>query len=784
MKYLSFCLLFLMVAGAGAQIATGDILVNRKTAGGMTQYQVAPDVRDLLLSANAAAMLAELGVTVDPLVQLGNDGSGNGEVRLFDGANDEFLGLRVSDGEWYVEGALNASGLIIATGLSASGTVASGGVSSARTGFLFDALTGGDVQFSATNGHSGTHTVTWTTQGNAAVTVPAGTLTISGINVAETLGGEKTFTASSTQAGLRLGSLAGDPSSGLANGSTWYNSTLHAPRTRINGTTRSLLHSGSSLADLATRNAADLTGTLGAAQLPLPGTGSLGGVMRNGGAVGQFVNGINASGQLTFATPAVGLAPDGDGSMLTGITAAQVGALAPDGDGSMLTGITAAQVGALAPDGDGSGLTGITTFSEATFTSGIIKSGQPFLDYRHYDTVDSSAVPLIAVSLYDDQDPPVAIGHSLFGFRADGAGGGKQIFQGSTNTFEFEGVGAANTAVVKAFQFVGDGSQLTGVPVPSPGGSGSELQCRQGSGFGPVSNSSVSGRAITLGAAEALGVVSSGLLTVRNTSAATNGNQQVSPSIVREGRGFATTDGVSQVVRFRDHVLPVQGAANPSATWRLQSEINNSNVWVNAVTYETAANTLTIGPTGAANPSIVLNGPVGAAQITAGTNGLVANQNFQLTDTTYRSAANAGVVRFLAMTWGGLTQFALNTDGSELNLLHLRNGTAAQQMRIANTWTSLTNNETFTIDWRTTANICRVGTEKGSGGGTARAMQLMTDGTARVTLGASGEVIQSSLPAPASATAPGVQGEVRYDADFIYRCVAPNSWKRAPLSAW
>jgi hypothetical protein len=59
-----------------------------------------------------------------------------------------------------------------------------------------------------------------------------------------------------------------------------------------------------------------------------------------------------ASGNLLLA--------DGDGSTLTGITAAQVGALEPTGDGSTLTGITAAQVGALEPTGDGSVLTGIT----------------------------------------------------------------------------------------------------------------------------------------------------------------------------------------------------------------------------------------------------------------------------------------------------------------------------------------------------------------------------------------------------------------------------------------
>lgn len=48
------------------------------------------------------------------------------------------------------------------------------------------------------------------------------------------------------------------------------------------------------------------SGTLSADRLPIPATNALGGVMRNAGGVGEFVNGINSSGQLTYATPAGG----------------------------------------------------------------------------------------------------------------------------------------------------------------------------------------------------------------------------------------------------------------------------------------------------------------------------------------------------------------------------------------------------------------------------------------------------------------------------------------------
>ena len=52
--------------------------------------------------------------------------------------------------------------------------------------------------------------------------------------------------------------------------------------------------------------------------------------------------------------------------------------------------------------------------------------------------------------------------------------------------------------------------------------------------------------------------------------------------------------------------------------------------------------------------------------------------------------------------------------------------------------------------------------------------------------------VSSALPssmtlpalAPSSATAGGVLGETRFDANYIYICIAANTWKRSPLSSW
>lgn len=37
---------------------------------------------------------------------------------------------------------------------------------------------------------------------------------------------------------------------------------------------------------------------------------------------------------------------------------------------------------------------------------------------------------------------------------------------------------------------------------------------------------------------------------------------------------------------------------------------------------------------------------------------------------------------------------------------------------------------------------------------------------------------------PSSASATGYQGEICYDASYIYICVGSNTWKRATLATW
>jgi hypothetical protein len=117
-----------------------------------------------------------------------------------------------------------------------------------------------------------------------------------------------------------------------------------------------------------------------------------------------------------------------------------------------------------------------------------------------------------------------------------------------------------------------------------------------GSSFDPANPGAIGGTTPNTGAFTALTVpignlgttTAAGLILVNSTEAAV-GAQQASPALVWEGRGWKTNaTAASQIVRFRQYVLPVQGSSNPTALWTLQSEINNSGVWVDVMTVSSA----------------------------------------------------------------------------------------------------------------------------------------------------------------------------------------------------
>lgn len=102
----------------------------------------------------------------------------------------------------------------------------------------------------------------------------------------------------------------------------------------------------------------------------------------------------------------------------------------------------------------------------------------------------------------------------------------------------------------------------------------------------------------------AIGATPTDAITSLNTTAAAAGAQQYSGAIHQGGQGWKTNaTAATQAVDFRSYVIPVQGAANPSGNWTLESSINGG-AYANGLTYDTAGSmalglSITIGTTGA-----------------------------------------------------------------------------------------------------------------------------------------------------------------------------------------
>jgi hypothetical protein len=146
----------------------------------------------------------------------------------------------------------------------------------------------------------------------------------------------------------------------------------------------------------------------------------------------------------------------------------------------------------------------------------------------------------------------------------------------------------------------------------------------------------------------------------------------------------------------------------------------------------------------------------GTSTFTIATGTLIANfaNEFAIRNNRIRITADN------AISWSslnnnindGFDDLLLRRDAA--NTLALQNGTNAQTFRVYNTFTDASNYERGKIEWA--SNVLRIGTEK-AGTGTARALELQTDGTTRLTIAStSGDVTTTgsvTTAAPAGGTA-------------------------------
>ena len=111
---------------------------------------------------------------------------------------------------------------------------------------------------------------------------------------------------------------------------------------------------------------------------------------------------------------------------------------------------------------------------------------------------------------------------------------------------------------------------------------------------------------------------------------------------------------------------------------------------------------------------------------------------------------------------GSTADVILRRDAA--NTLALRNGASAQTFNVYNTFTDASNYERGKIAW--SSNVLQIGTEK-AGTGTARALELQTDGTTRLTISTAGNAtvtgwIKSNLYFDAPAALLGGNGGIYF----------------------
>jgi hypothetical protein len=355
-------------------------------------------------------------------------------------------------------------------------------------------------------------------------------------------------------------------------------------------------------------------------------------------------------------------------------------------------------------------LSNITGTNSGTNTGDVTLAGTP-----DYITISGQTITRNAIDLAADVTGTLPVANG--GTGATTLSANAVLLGNGTSALQTVAPGTSGNVLTSNGTTWASAAPSTGA---NPAGSGSEIQFRSdATTFGAATNSSVSGGAITLGAAEALGTTPTAYLTLRNTTAAAAGAQQVSPSIVLEGQGWKTTaTAASQTVRFRENVLPVQGTTNPSATWQLQSEINNSGTWTDRVTINSSG-VLTLGTFPA---SIVM----GNATFFGATNG----PRFQVSSADIfglRGGSSLNIAQARALGWSNNAADATETPDLTLfrdaaNTLAQRNGTNAQTFRIYET-DSGANDEYLEISAASGTNVIR---PQATGTGTASVVRYHT----------------------------------------------------------
>jgi hypothetical protein len=291
-----------------------------------------------------------------------------------------------------------------------------------------------------------------------------------------------------------------------------------------------------------------------------------------------------------------------------------------------------------------------------------------------------------------------------------------------------------------------DGTWATVEAGASPAGSGTEIQYRNSSALGAIPNSSVDG--------------ATGAVTLARLILAANGAAST-PPMPMTGTWF--TGGTSTTTK---PAFLLEPTGTTSTNW----STSGTGFGVNAP-IGFAGNLLDLQLNGAVRGGLTSTGNIYGLSISCLLSGFALDGNaptlrrkttgefywgVQLGTNLGYLGTNVSVGILGAYSWG-VDSEDLFVRRDAANTLAQRNGTNAQASRVYNTFTNATNFERGKIEWA--SNILRIGTEKGSAGGTARDMELQTDGVTRITVKADGAILFSGIPA----SNPNVAGQLWND---------------------
>lgn len=254
--------------------------------------------------------------------------------------------------------------------------------------------------------------------------------------------------------------------------------------------------------------------------------------------------------------------------------------------------------------------------------------------------------------------------------------------------------------------------------------------------------------------------------------------------------GAATGNGVRYGVDGSD--ANIAWAASSKGTFGLGLYTNNFTNLQFAVSHTASAvNYYSVngGATGV-QPGFAATGSdanVSSAFTTKGTGGHFFSTN-TFGATQFVVAHTASAVNYLQAT-GSTTgnEARLSVQGTDTNagmwvttkgtgVIRLETG-GGEQVRVSHTAAAV---NYLNLTGSATGSAVTIST---GGSDTNRSMTLTAAGTGLVQIGNDSlRIVTSKTPASAAAT--GTQGQIAWDASYIYVCTANNTWKRAALATW